>query len=174
MASQNIEVQHGSQRTWYEWFIGNLHTQGHLIFGIGLVIGGVLVSNRIATQQQLVLYEVKEGISIFAVLFIMAQAIERLLEPFTHILPGQDKPTEGDNCEAISADLRRKRSNIIWAMASLLGMLSSAYLGVFLLHAIGVASAPPLLDIAVTGMAIGAGTKPLHDLISKIEKSKNN
>jgi hypothetical protein len=37
---------------------------------------------------------------------------------------------------------------------------------------IGVTTAPLWMDIAVTGLAVGAGTKPLHDLISKIEKSK--
>jgi hypothetical protein len=168
MTTPNIDPQQGSQHIWYEWF----QVYKYSIIGSSLVVGGALFSNLIATQRGIPAYELKEGINIFAILFIMAQAIERLLEPFTHILPGQEKPTEGEKSEAISADLRRKRSNIIWAMASLLGMLSSAYLGVFLLHAIGVTSAPPLLDIAVTGMAVGAGTKPLHDLISKIEKSK--
>jgi hypothetical protein len=59
-----------------------------------------------------------------------------------------------------------------YLIASLLGMLSSGYLGMFLLRVIGVTTAPLWMDIAVTGLAVGAGTKPLHDLISKIEKSK--
>jgi hypothetical protein len=30
------------------------------------------------------------------------------------------------------------------------------------------------IDVALTGLVIGAGTKPLHDLITRIEKAKEN
>jgi hypothetical protein len=47
-----------------------------------------------------------------------------------------------------------------------------AGVGVGELGAIGVQAAPIWLDIVVTGLAIGSGTKPLHDLIKNIEKAK--
>ena len=170
MTTQNITTPQSSHRLWDE----TIQAYGYLIIGSSLVIGGALGSYLIAAQRGIPAYELKEGINIFAVFFIMAQALERLLEPITHFLPGQDKPSEGENCEAIAADLRRQRSTLIWALASFLGMLSSAYLGVFILRAIGVTSAPLWIDITVTGLAVGAGTKPLHDLISRIEKAKNS
>lgn len=44
--------------------------------------------------------------------------------------------------------------------------------GVLLLSAIGL-DAPEWFDIVVTGLAIGSGTKPLHDLISNVQKAKD-
>ena len=34
------------------------------------------------------------------------------------------------------------------------------------------AHVPPVLDTIITGLVIGSGTKPLHDLIKYIEKAK--
>jgi hypothetical protein len=34
---------------------------------------------------------------------------------------------------------------------------------------------PPFwVDLLVTGLVVGAGTKPLHDLVSSMEQSKNS
>jgi len=38
-----------------------------------------------------------------------------------------------------------------------------------LLKSVGVASAPVWLEILVTGLAVGGGTKPLHDLIKQLQ-----
>jgi hypothetical protein len=38
----------------------------------------------------------------------------------------------------------------------------------------GLKTVPEFADILLTGLAIGGGSKPLHDLISRIEKAKNN
>ena len=40
--------------------------------------------------------------------------------------------------------------------------------------AIGFPGMPAQVDMLVTGLAIGSGTKPLHDLISSLQKSKEN
>ena len=50
-------------------------------------------------------------------------------------------------------------------------MLAAGGLGLLLLHAIGLTKAPIWLDVLVTGLAIGSGTKPLHDLISNMQQS---
>ncbi len=67
-------------------------------------------------------------------------------------------------------------------MACSISLLICGVLGLGLLEA--VATVEPAdsawkdvfsaVDVLVTGLAVGAGTKPLHDLISRIEKSKNN
>jgi hypothetical protein len=53
-------------------------------------------------------------------------------------------------------------------------MAASAATGIYLLHIV-VASpvSPQALDIVTTGLVIGGGTKPLHDLISRIEAAKD-
>jgi hypothetical protein len=87
------------------------------------------------------------------------------------------------------------RAVLMWATASVLAMLACASLGIFLLRSIetpSAAKAPTatasvhsssaapsapnpaknpnrLLDLLVTGLVVGAGTKPLHDMISQIQ-----
>jgi hypothetical protein len=84
------------------------------------------------------------------------------------------------------------RAVLMWATASVLAMLACAALGIFLLRSIetpgpvkrsttstSVSSSAPspakdpnrLLDLIATGLVVGAGTKPLHDLISQIQTS---
>lgn len=87
------------------------------------------------------------------------------------------------------------RAVLMWATAAILAMLACASLGIFLLRSIetpsavngstasvsvrsstaGTSAPNPaknpnrLLDLLVTGLVVGAGTKPLHDLISQIQ-----
>jgi hypothetical protein len=98
------------------------------------------------------------------------------------------------------AELNQRRADkaiVYWALASVLGILLSGLLGLYLLHIIGLkgdgitsqgadqggvwtaagwtwASARHLLDLLVTGLAIGGGTKPLHDLIGNLQEAKND
>ena len=82
-----------------------------------------------------------------------------------------------DVAAAAQAAVEEERANsavIMWALASFLGVLISAFLGLGLLHTVGVQDAPKWLDVVVTGLAIGGGTKPLHDLIGNLQASKDN
>jgi hypothetical protein len=93
------------------------------------------------------------------------------------------------------AELNQRRADkaiVYWAFASILGILLSGLLGLYLLHIIGLkgdgiddrgawtaagwtwASTRHLLDLLVTGLAIGGGTKPLHDLIGNLQEAKND
>jgi hypothetical protein len=91
------------------------------------------------------------------------------------------------------------RAVLMWATAAVLAMLACASLGIFLLRSIetpsavkgstasasvrsssAAPSAPSpaknpnrLLDLLVTGLVVGAGTKPLHDLISQIQTTSD-
>ena len=151
------------------------------------------------------------GISIFALLYIFAQALERLLEPFARFVGAEapdvtgeaDGPERVDNREAVkqrvdkreavkqrnlslearhaenaakwqaAIDLVRANAAVaLWAAASVLAILASAWLGIRLLTLVGVSEPHVFVDVLVTGLVIGAGTKPLHDLIKNIEKSK--
>jgi hypothetical protein len=96
---------------------------------------------------------------------------------------------------AAQADLDQRRADktiAYWALASVLGVMLSATLGLYLLHTVGLrgdglsaggawtgspwnaAGVRHMLDLLATGLALGGGTKPLHDLISNLQTSKNN
>jgi len=63
----------------------------------------------------------------------------------------------------------------LWAVAAGFGMMISGGMGLFVLHAIdrGSWDVPRWVDVIATGLIIGGGTKPLHDLITKLQKSKD-
>ena len=70
------------------------------------------------------------------------------------------------------ADARRTaRAIIFWAIASVCGLIISGGFGFFLLQSVASNHVNTFLDLAVTGLAIGAGTKPVHDLITSIQNT---
>lgn len=142
-----------------------------------------------------------EGFSAFAPLYVLAQSIERLLEPFTKYLgaaadggtkktkegataareeafdalaksPSSQTATAAATAQALVERIRRNTTIIAWGVASALGMLACGAFGIRLLSAIGF-DVHEALDIAITGLAVGSGTKPLHDLISNLQKAKD-
>jgi len=107
--------------------------------------------------------------------------------------PAITKKAAVDLAAAAQAELDQRRADkavAYWALASTLGLLLSATLGMYLLHivglrgdglaadgtwAVGILSAAGIrhmIDLLVTGLAIGGGTKPLHDLISNLQAAK--
>lgn len=62
----------------------------------------------------------------------------------------------------------------VWAVATALGMLLSAVTGAYILSALGVNGLDDhrWADVIVTGLAVGGGTKPIHDLITRIDEAK--
>lgn len=158
----------------------------------------------------------EEGFSVFAPILLVAQGLERLLEPFaTRFKPTTEEKdalkrarerkvtaqlavkaqaaagaAPDDRSRALAAAneqedaalvaLRRTRNEralIWWAIASVAALLLSGLLGLGLLQAMATGPLDPSLgciDVVLTGIVIGSGTKPLHDLISRLEKSKTN
>jgi hypothetical protein len=173
-----------------------------------LVVGGALAAWGLYEWIKPDTIQVGAGFSAFAPLYILAQGIERLLEPFSnHLARAKDEedaskkkskntatnerneafaavasPPAGSTVEDVvttaakaQAFLDRVRRNtavIAWGLASALAMIACGAFGIRLLDAIGF-DVPPFWDVALTGLAIGSGTKPLHDLISNIQKSKD-
>src|ERR687888_425080 len=144
----------------------------------------------------------KDGLTILAVFFVAAQALERLLEPLSGLLLPKSRleddyqtalgeaerlagaepglglaavPTEIEAAlhRAAAAKARlegREQDRAIgyWALATVLAMLGSATLRLYILHELGIANASRGLEILATGLIIGAGTKPLHDLVTNL------
>jgi hypothetical protein len=148
------------------------------------------------------------GISVFAPLYILAQAIERVIEPFTSLIPskapddkGKDKSgdaitqghsvrkdvaahnvnlalVDGDakqaaDWQATVDQIRQNTAVIAWVAASVLGMALCGLFGLFMLRLVGFTDVPKQVDIIISGIAVGSGTKPLHDLISNLQEAKN-
>jgi hypothetical protein len=61
---------------------------------------------------------------------------------------------------------------LLFGTSALLAMLMSGFLKARLLQTVGVKGSVTWLDVVVTGLVVGAGTKPLHDLISNLSASK--
>jgi len=152
--------------------------------------------------------EVSEGFASFAVIYIVAQAIERLIQPFTGFLVKAKEKTEVRNDLATSANTLRAlqirkeappetpaeeakeavskereleqiqadRAMMFWAAATGLALLVCGALELGLIESVADVSGAGdwfrCMDVVITGIAVGSGTKPLHDLISFIQNKK--
>ena len=138
-----------------------------------------------------------DATALFGVLFAFATAVERVLEPFARFMPGQHAKGDLEKAVANMAnkyhdatldDLvqvahaksmvergRSSRGLISWGIAVALATVASASGGLYLLHSIagdGWQGIPVWIDAIITGVVVGSGTKPLHDVISKVQKNK--
>jgi predicted ribosome-associated RNA-binding protein Tma20 len=144
------------------------------------------------------------------VIYLVAQAIERGLQPFTYLV---GKPKEKSK---VKSQLRKAKSTrslalmrnegeaaatagtttlakqkkldviladrtiLFWAIATVVSLLVCGLLELGLIQSIadvtGDSGDVPhwfqYADVVVTGVAIGAGTKPLHDFIAFVQNAK--
>jgi hypothetical protein len=122
-------------------------------------------------------FTVPAGVGVFAVFYNQTHSTS----------PAGNRQTAIQEAAAAQATLDQRRADravIFWAVATVLAMAVSAALGLYLLHAVGLPegswrggpfSAQGLrrwVDLLVAGLAVGGGTKPLHDLISNLQASK--
>jgi hypothetical protein len=130
-------------------------------------------------------YRIGSQWGTFAGLFILALAIERALEPFSRQL-GPDttrfrdakasaQPDDMLECELGIEICRRLTAVVTWGIATGLAFILCSQLNITLMEALSASGsgAPPFwADLLVTGLVVGAGTKPLHDLVSNIEQGR--
>ncbi len=69
--------------------------------------------------------------------------------------------------------LSQARTMLFWALATAVGMVASAALKLYFLVLVGMHPAERWIEVLATGLIIGSGTKPLHDLISTISQNKD-
>jgi len=172
----------GRQQFWYT------------VLGVGLAVGAFFAAWGLHGSASST-YRIDNQWSALTGLFILALAIERALEPFSRKLgpdttkrkakrdkalagprpAGQrDRTPELQNAIEIS---RRLTAVVTWGVATGLGFLLCAVLNITLLQAVranGSGQPPFWADLLVTGLVVGAGTKPLHDLVANIERGKNS
>lgn len=108
--------------------------------------------------------------ALFAAFYAGAQIIERLMElvaPLLPVFPPGD--AEGD---VLAAHVKADRAKVALGVTSLLGVVASGVFGLFFLQTIGI-EASNTVDTLVSGLLIGAGTKPLHDFIDLLQDQNN-
>ncbi len=62
---------------------------------------------------------------------------------------------------------RDDRAAVYWAIASIVGMAASGFFHIYLLRLIGVVTTHGW-DVFATGVIVGSGTKPVHDVITRV------
>jgi hypothetical protein len=104
--------------------------------------------------------------SVFGLMFVFSAAVERLLEPFTQWLPGRGS--------------KQRSEQAVAAMANGNGMapLVSSAGGFYVLRSLaenpqwGVI--PRWTDALLNGLVVGSGTKPLHDWVARMRRTKES
>jgi hypothetical protein len=160
-------------------------------FGLALILVASIfvILNSLIGVGPVVTIQISEGITAFAVAYLMAQFIERAVEPFSDAsifgdteriekLRKKKKRSPEEDLELDKSDT--KRVCVFWGLTSAWGIIL-CYFTVGLFEVVGVFFQPPVEGAAITGHAIdsifsgiivGGGTKPLHDLISYLQKAK--
>jgi hypothetical protein len=127
-------------------------------FAAGAVlVGGVLLVVFVLDEKD-VPFKPAEGFTLFTGFYVVTQAIERLLE----LIPAGLGSKQG----------KANRAVVFPALGFLLAVLLAEKLGLYFVHAVGVKDLSKEWDVLITALAIGGGTKPLHDAIKRIEKAK--
>jgi hypothetical protein len=74
--------------------------------------------------------------------------------------------------QAAVARAKASRAVLAWGLATFAATVGSAACGFYLLHAIagpGWSGIPLWADALVTGLIVGSGTKPVHDLVTLVQ-----
>jgi hypothetical protein len=186
----------------------------------GLAFLAYLLSAWLIADDSDSAFRPADGVTVFAIFYVLAQAIERLLSPIAKLIPTtapEGAPAEAtvagglttrsralkqraaavaacaetqtvagaDITQETARDQAKAAANwhevlqqtyanasTVWALGAAAAFVLCAWLDVYLLNAIGVTSwdPPTWIDLLITGLAVGGGTKPLHDLIDRIQK----
>ena len=140
-------------------------------------------------------FKIGNQTSAYAGMIVFAGAVERILEPFSNWFPGTHARNEYESAVAAMANghpamslrdvaaakakLDRAMSDrtvLLWGVATAIASIVAAASGFYLLHMIAapdwVTSIPRWVDALVTGLVVGTGTKPLHDLITRAQSAR--
>jgi hypothetical protein len=137
-------------------------------------------------------FKIGNQTSAYAGLIVFAGAVERILEPFSNWFPGTRAHNAYESAVAALANgtpattltdvaaakarldrAQADRTVLLWGVATALAAIVSSASGFYLLHMIAApdwaTSIPRWVDAVVTGLIVGTGTKPLHDLITRAQ-----
>jgi hypothetical protein len=141
-------------------------------------------------------FQIGNQTSAYAGLVVFSAAVERFLEPIAGWIPGARARNEYESTvaamsnghpavtlrEVATAKARQDRSQanrtiLMWGVATAIATTAAGASGYYLLHMIAASGwsvgIPTWVDALVTGLVVGTGTKPLHDLITRAQGSKD-
>ncbi len=143
-------------------------------------------------------FKIGNQTSAYAGATAFAAAVERILEPFSQLVPGgrkakaqyeqlvaalanKDPRVSLDAIAQAKAKMDHSTANrgvVLWGLATGLATIVSTVGGFYLLHMIAApdwvdTNIPLWVDALVTGLVVGTGTKPLHDLITKLQNIRS-
>jgi hypothetical protein len=169
---------------------------GHVAITIAfaLVLVGAAIDHALPQRTA---FHVSSAIAAYGGLLVFASAIERVLEPFSHFLPGRHATNKYEQAVValtnhqpgatltLVAHAKAKadravadRGIIMWGLATAVSTVIAAASGLYLLRMIAspewAPSVPTWVDALITGVVVGSGTKPLHDLIAKAQTPKDS
>lgn len=175
-----------------------VNTRPDLVYMFGgyaaVVISGA-IAVWLASKNDLTM-EIGEGFAPFAVIYVVAQALERGLQPFTFLLGKAKEKSDvkqkltvakreeaHDRVEKHEKKLgviQADRTILFWAIATCPALLICGGLDLGLIqsiaHVTNASNEVPdwfdRADVVITGVAIGSGTKPLHDVLAFVQNAK--
>jgi hypothetical protein len=103
-----------------------------------------------------------------------AHAVNEAAKP--NVTSAEMKDHGDGAAEAVSKLRMRKSERAIafWAISTSIAMVFAAISGVFFLRVVSSSTTTNrFVDLLLTGLIVGAGTNPTHDVISMLEASKN-
>jgi hypothetical protein len=154
-------------------------------FGLVALGAGICFSFPLKTPLRL-----ESAGAAYGGLLVFAAAVERFVEPFSHWLPGRNARNQYEAAYAnmlngtwpldavarAKAEMNRAVANravIAWGLATAVASLIASASGFYLLRSISAdgwtPSVPRWIDALITGLVVGSGTKPVHDLITKAQ-----
>jgi hypothetical protein len=167
-----------------------------VIAGLGLAVWGGLAAMGVNNMVAPPVFRVDNQMSAFGALFAAAAAVERVLEPITRWMPGRKSQQKYEQSLAdmangvpgamhaaatSKAQVERDRSSrgvIMWGLATAVATIISSAGGFYLLHVLSADpnwdAVPRWVDALITGLVVGSGTKPLHDLVTRAQKKASN
>lgn len=86
--------------------------------------------------------------------------------------PTPDRATNVANKQRTADQISANLTVLMFGTGAFLAMLLLGYLKAGLLDTLGVNDVKASVEVLASGLIVGAGTKPLHDLISKLTTSK--
>jgi hypothetical protein len=166
-----------------------------VVTGLGLTGLGAVGAWNIHTMVQPTAFQIGDTPSTFAAMFVFSAAVERVLEPLSRFMPGRSAQEKYEKAvadmengvpgamnaaahfKAAVDSARASRGVLMWGLATFAATLMSAGSGFYLLRALsanpnwnGVAA---WADALLTGLVVGSGTKPVHDVLTRVQQRTN-
>jgi len=169
---------------------------GHIVLAAFAILGLGLAGSWLlwTTDANAAMIRPAETGTVFVGLLVFAAAVERLIDPFTRWMPGRSARAALERvraaaanragrlghqdlvavaeAEALAARAQATRTVLMWGVASAVATLISSLCGFYVLHGIagpGWDAVPVWADALVTGVLVGSGSKPVHDLITRAQ-----